>query len=299
MNLRTAILFIIPSLIWGSTWYVIKFQLGIIDPLVSVANRFLLAGIILMVFCKLKGLKLKFSPKEHLFMVLLGICLFGLNYWFVYQAETILTSGLVAIFFSLMIFSNIFLNALLLKGSIKKQVLLGAIMGIGGTLLIFKNEFLNFSWENNSIQAVVMCLTSLLFASMGNIISAFNQKQKMPVVQTNAFAMIYGSLIMYLIVLIMKKEIGIDWSLSYMMSLGYLAIFGSVIAFSAYLKLLGEIGPDRSAYVTLITPVIALIISGFLEDYQWKLSAFLGVLLLLGGNMIALKNKLKLKTKIA
>ena len=109
MTTRQYILFTIPALIWGSTWYVIKFQLGVVDPLLSVAYRFILAGIILLLFVLISGKKIKFSVKEHALMLLLGLSLFGINYWFVYKAETVLTSGLVAVIFSLIIFFNIFL----------------------------------------------------------------------------------------------------------------------------------------------------------------------------------------------
>lgn len=292
MKTRSAILFLLPTLIWGSTWYAIKFQVGTIDPLVSVSYRFILAGILLLLYSKVAGLKMTFSLRQHGLMAVLGICLFGINYWMVYEAETMLTSGLVAILFSLIIFANIFLNALLLKGSIRKEVMIGAILGLLGTALMFKDDLLTFNFANSNIKAFLICIAGVLFASFGNITSAYNQKQKLPVIQTNAFAMTYGGLMMFITVLILNKHVTFDTSAGYIISLAYLAIFGSIVAFSAYLKLLGEIGPDRSAYVALITPVIALFISTFFEGYHWKLAGIAGVLLLILGNIIALKNKL-------
>jgi len=292
MKARSAILFILPTLIWGSTWYAIKFQVGTIDPLVSVAYRFILAGLILLLYCWVAGLKLQFNARQHGLMALLGLFLFGVNYWMVYEAETILTSGLVAIMFSTIILANIFLNALLLKGPIRKEVLVGALFGISGTALMFKDDLASFSLANNNLKALLICIVGVLFASLGNITSAFNQKQKLPVVSTNAFAMTYGGIMMLLMVLALKRPIAFEYTPGYIISLSYLAIFGSIVAFSAYLKLLGEIGPDRSAYVALITPIIALIISSVQEGYEWKLAGIIGVLLLLSGNVIALKNKL-------
>ncbi|MFV0377492.1 MAG: DMT family transporter [Mangrovibacterium sp.] len=292
MKTRSALLFLIPTLIWGSTWYAIKFQVGTIDPLLSVSYRFVLAGLLLLSYCLLAGLKLTFKLREHGMMAVLGLFLFGINYWMVYEAETILTSGLVAVMFSLIILSNIFLNALLLKGLIRREVLIGAFMGIAGTALLFKDDLLSFDMDNNKLKALLICVAGFLFASLGNITSAYNQRNKLPVIQTNAFAMTYGGLMMFAIVLLLKKEIAFDLSSSYILSLVYLAIFGSIVAFSAYLKLLGEIGPDRSAYVALITPVIALLISTWFEGYEWKTAGVVGVALLLTGNVLALKNKL-------
>lgn len=291
MTTRQYILFTIPSLIWGSTWYAIKFQLGVVDPLLSVAYRFLLAGILFITFCLITGRSLKFSPREHFLIALLGLSLFGINYWFVYEAETILTSGVVAVIFSLIIFFNIFFNAILLKGKIKKDVILAAFLGVGGTVLLFKNEFNSFSLNAKDSIVFLLCLGGLITASLGNILSAYKQKKKLPVIQTNAIGMLYGGLAMFALALITGKPLVFETSVSYIVSLFYLAIFGSIIAFSTYLKLLGEIGPDRSIYIALITPAIALGISTFFEGYRWDLYAVLGILLLFSGNILALRFK--------
>lgn len=291
MSTRQFILFTIPALIWGSTWYVIKFQLGMVDPLLSVAYRFILAGIILIAFCLITGKNMKFSLREHFLITLLGLSLFGINYWFVYEAETMLTSGVVAVIFSLIIFFNIFFNAIFLKGKVKPDVIVAAVLGVGGTALLFKNELDTFSLNNKDSIVFLLCLGGLISASLGNILSAYKQKKKLPVIQTNAFGMLYGGIAMFLTVLLLGKPVVFETSTNYIISLFYLAIFGSVIAFSTYLKLLGEIGPDRSIYIALITPAIALVISTFFEGYHWDAFAVLGILLLFSGNILALRFK--------
>lgn len=291
MTARQYILFAIPSLIWGSTWYAIKFQLGKVDPLLSVSYRFLFAGIVLIAFCLLTGRKMKFNRTEHFLIFLLGLSLFGINYWFVYKAETILTSGVVAVIFSLIIFFNIFFNAILLKGKIKPDVLIAAVLGVGGTILLFKTELNTFSLNSKDSIVFLLCLGGLITASLGNILSAYKQKKRIPVIQANAFGMLYGGISMFIMVLVLNKPIVFDDSANYLISLVYLAIFGSIIAFSSYLKLLGEIGPDRSIYIALITPAIALGISTAFEGYKWDLFAIFGILLLFSGNILALRFK--------
>jgi len=289
MKLKQVIFFIIPCFIWGSTWFAIKFQLGQVDPLVSVAYRFFIAGILLLAFCGVKKLKMRYSFTGHLRMVLQGLILFGFNYWLVYLAETSMSSGVVAIIFSLSIFANIFFNYFLLKGKLRPEVLGGAVLGILGTLLIYSHEINGPDDLNFGFQALMFCLGSITLASLGNILSKFNQSRKLPVLQTNAFSMTYGSLAMMAMVPLSGKSFSFDPTLPYVISLFYLAIFGSIVAFTFYLKLVGDIGPDRAGYATLLTPVIALIISSFFENYEWTLIAAAGILLLFAGNAMALK----------
>lgn len=234
---------------------------------------------------------MKFGLHKHFLMLLLGLSLFGINYWFVYKAETMLTSGVVAVIFSLIIFFNIFFNAILLKGKIKKDVIVAAVLGIIGTALLFENELNSFSLNSEDIIVLLICLGGLISASLGNIISAYKQKKNIPVVQSNAFAMLYGGFSMFLAVLVIGIPVTFDFSISYSLSLMYLAIFGSIVAFSAYLKLLGEIGPDRSIYIALITPAIAMVISTIFEDYHWNIFAFVGIAFLFAGNYLVLRFK--------
>jgi drug/metabolite transporter (DMT)-like permease len=207
------------------------------------------------------------------------------------MAERHLTSGLVAVIFSGLIFMNIFLNALILRAPVRKNVILGGIIGILGVALIFKDELTVFDFSDQNFIAFLMAIGSVTLASTGNILSAYNQKQKVPVVQTNAFGMLYGAIIVISIAVLSGKSFSIDLNFSYLASLGYLAVFGSVIAFTTYLNLLGKIGPDKSGYISLVMPVIALFISTILEGYQWTFYGFIGLLMILSGIYLALNKK--------
>jgi len=287
--MKDIILFSIPTLIWGSTWLAITFQLGVVDPLVSVFYRFLLAAIILFVYCILIKMNLKYSAKQHLFMALQGTFLFGINYWLVYMAEVHLKSGLVAVVFSTIIFLNIFNGLIFLKSKVRLNVLASALIGFVGIVFVFKDEILNFNFSNDKSLGLLLAFLSVITASLGNITSAYNQRNKLPVVQTNAYGMLYGSLLMLLLVFIIGTPISFDVSFKYIGSLIYLAVFGSIIAFWSYLTLLGKIGADKSAYVMLVFPIIALLLSTFFEEYTWSLFALLGVVLITSGNFLMLK----------
>ncbi|MCB0495183.1 MAG: EamA family transporter [Cyclobacteriaceae bacterium] len=284
-------LFLIPAVIWGSTWFAITFQLGSVDPLVSVSYRFLLGGVILLLYARLRKLPLKFTVEQHLRSVQQGFLLFGINYWLVYLAEQTLASGLVAVAFSTLIFFNIGFGSIFMKARITAPVIIGAILGLLGTVLIYKTEFKNFKNSPEYILALLFAIGSIISASLGNITSAMNQRRAMPVVQTTAFGMLYGSVIMALIALALGKHFTIETSTAYLLSLAYLSVFGSVIAFTAYLTLIGRIGAGKAAYAIVIVPVIAISISVVYEGYQLDGFAIAGILMLVVGNIIAMLKK--------
>ena len=289
MQFKNLSLFIAAALIWGSTWLAIKFQLGVVDPLVSIFYRFLLAAIIIFVYLWISRNNLKFNLKQHLFMALQGFLLFGINYWLVYLAELHIASGLVAIMFSTIVFLNIFFGALFIKSKIRPIVVLGAVIGFIGITFVFKAEIVFFNLSSQNSVALLIALMGSIAASLGNITSAYNQMKKIPVIQSNAFGMLYGSLFMLIIALILNKPFDFDPSLSYIFSLAYLALFGSVIAFSCYLTLLGKIGADRAGYITLVIPIIAIILSSIFESLQIDLYMFIGIFLISFGIVLVLK----------
>jgi len=284
-------LFIIPAFIWGSTWYVIKFQLGTVDPLVSVVYRYSLAGVIMLLFCLLTKAKLKFNKRDHIFMALQGLFLFGVNYWAVYEAEVYITSGMMAVAFSCIVFANSFFGRIFLKTPINPNIIFGAILALAGTALIFSAELMSFEFSSNVIFGMTIAMISVVLASLGQIVSARNSKEGIPVVQANTFGMLYGAVLMAILALVLDRPFTIDLSTSYLSSLLYLSLLGSVVAFATYLSLISKIGADKAAYSLVIIPVISIIISSILENYQMTIWAAIGIGLILIGNVTALKNK--------
>lgn len=281
----------ITILIWGSTWLGIKFQLGTVDPALSVAYRFALAALILFVWCLVRRLPMRFSRGEHFYIAMQGIFLFGVNYLLFYLAELQITSGLAAVVFSTIVVMNLINGRLFLGTPVELKVLLGGALGMVGLVLLFWPEMAAVNFSGPVIVGVLLSFAATYLASLGNIISARNQRQQLPVVQTNAFGMAYGSLCMALLVIISGTPLTIDLSAPYLLSLAYLALFGSVIAFGCYLSLVGRIGPGRAAYATMLFPVVALALSTIWEDYHWSQPAVCGIVLILCGNYLALARK--------
>lgn len=230
-------------------------------------------------------------------MALQGITNFAVNYWLFYKAQQVITSGLASIIFSLLVFMNLFNAAIFLKAPVKKTVFLGAISGLIGMILLFQPEFARIEMSSRFLLMIGFSFTGTFIFSLGNIISAYIQKKGMPVVQSTTFAMFYGTLFMTMLALVNNKPFLFDTSISYIGGLGYTIIFGSVIAFLCYLTLIGEIGAGRTAYIMLLTPVVAMSLSTLFEGYQWSFLGILGMFLILFGNYIALKKPKNLISK--
>jgi len=278
-------------MIWGSSWLAIKFQLDSVDPMASVAYRFLLASLISWFFCFFSGRLMAFSLIDHFFMFLQGVFLFALNYWLFYLSELTLTSGLAAVIFSTIVVMNMVNGIIFLQNRLEHRVLFGAFLGCVGIVFVFWKELNDFDTDGENIKAVFFAILATYLASLGNIASARNQRAGIPVLQSNTFGMTYGTLFMFLVCIATGKELSFELTLPYIGSLLFLSVFASIIAFWTYLTLLGRVGVERAAYATLLFPIVALWISTFAEGYKWSLFASIGVFLILVGNLIILKGK--------
>lgn len=281
-------LFLTATLIWGSTWLAIKFQLGEVPALVSVVYRFVIASAILFGFMAFKRLSFRFSAKQHAQMALLGCFLFGLNYWAIYHAETLITSALAAVVSTSIVYFNVFFGRLIFKIPLKVPVIIGGGFGMLGVIMIFLPE-INIAQQQDVLFGAGLSLLGCLMASMGNLIAGESYKDGIPVVQANAFGMGYAAILITLVCLIQSLPFTIEPTVSYLGSLFYLALFGSVLAFGAYLTLVKQIGADKASYVVLMYPAVALALSVWFEGYHWGWSATLGLALIVFGKLVAME----------
>jgi drug/metabolite transporter (DMT)-like permease len=289
--MNNLVLYAAAVLIWGSTWRVITFQLGRVPPEVSVAYRFALAGVLLLIWCRLRGLRMRFSAREHLLMALQGMLLFGLNYVCIYLAEGRISSGLVAVLFSLITFFNIAGTRIFFGTPVKWMTLFSAVLGVVGVTLIFLPELREPGFGGSVPMGVFFAVLGTMSASFGNLLAARNQRNGLPVVQLNTFGMLYGALLVTAYALAIGRPFGFDGSLVYLASLGYLSLFGSILAFGAYLTLVGRIGADRAGYTGATIPIVAVLLSVVFEGLRLQAVAVLGIALCLAGNVLVLRGR--------
>ncbi|GAC16276.1 DMT family transporter [Aliiglaciecola lipolytica] len=281
-------LFVTCTLIWGSTWIAITFQLDEVDPVLSVAYRFTIAAIILGCVCWFKRLPLKLPMHIHIKMAAVGLSLYTLDYSFLYESQRYLVSAVVALMSSCIIYINVIMRRLFLKKPIRMEVVLGATFGLLGMALIFVPQFENEQTHLFLSLGITLACISFVCAALGNVISERILDHGTPVIQMNFWAMTYALFFLYGFAFLNGAEFVLPSSSDYYVSLLFLAVFGSVLAFGAYMKLVQQIGSDKAAYVVLMYPLVALFLSTLFEGYQWHLQALIGVAVVLFGNAVAM-----------
>jgi drug/metabolite transporter (DMT)-like permease len=287
------ILFGITLFCWSPTWYVIKFQLGYVDPLVSVFYRFFIASILIFIYLLIKKKNLKFSLNYHLWFLFFGICLYSLNYVFFYLSNTYLISAFPAIVFSTVVIMNILGEAFYFKKKPSLKTLIGATIGMIGIIVIFNDEIFNFSLSNVTHVGLFLALLGTFSASTGNMVHQRNLNNNFPLIETIAYAMLYGSFVTFLITQIKGAELLFEYSFNYIASLLYLSIIGSIFAFIFYLKLLEKVGAGRAGYVGVVMPVLALLISTVFENLEWQIDLIVGLPILIIGAVLVINQKIK------
>lgn len=280
-------------LIWGSTWIAITFQLGVVPEAVSLVWRFFLASLCLFAYAFLRRKPVLLPWREHGFIAVQGVALFGVNYLLVYFATARVTSGLVAVMFSTIVFWNLINERLFFRTPFEPRVILAAVLGLGGIVMIFLPEVQSLSLNGPTVQGVLLAMGGTWLASLGNMAAVRNTRQGLPLVRLNAWGMLYGSMALAAVAALRGQPFIVEWTPAYLLSLAYLALFGSAAAFGCYLMLMHRIGSARAAYAAVMFPVVALLLSTLFEGYQWRTISVLGVALVLGGNALALTGKRK------
>ncbi len=291
MRMNNSTLYALTVLIWGSTFFAIEFQLGEVAPEVSVVYRYSAASCLLFCWSRFRGLPLRFAARHHASFMLLGLLLFGLNYILTYYSQIYITSALAAIAFSSMLWMNIINSRIFFGVKTGRGVLFGALLGAIGMYLLFAPQISELSFGDTVFFGSCLAILGALTASLGNMVSQAIQKTDIPVVQSNAWGMFYGALFMGAVAYVNGREFTFEWSAAYVGSLAYLAVFGSIVAFGAYLTLLGRIGAHKAGYAMVMFPVVALLLSTLFEGLEITMTTVVGALLVLAGNVFVLRTR--------
>ena len=288
-TLAVLIPFAVVTLIWSSTWIVIRGQLGVVPPSWSVTYRFLVAAAALAAWAAVKRETFRLDPWGLLFATALGVFQFALNFNFVYRAEGFITSGVVAVVFALLLVPNAILSRVFLGQRMGWQLLAGSAVAVGGVSLLFLHEIrADPHGPARALTGIGFTLAGVLSASCANVMQATSTAKRYPMLATTATAMLLGALIDAGYAWVTTGPPVFDPRASYVAGILYLGVFASAVAFPLYFGVLRTIGPAKAAYSSVIVPVIAMLLSTVFEGYRWTVLTAFGAALAGVGLVIAL-----------
>jgi drug/metabolite transporter (DMT)-like permease len=295
LNWRVIVPFILTGTIWGSTWFVITGQIDGVPAAWSVFYRFALATPALFLVAFLMKRRLRLTRPEHKLAVLVGVFQFSGNFLFVYHAELYVTSGIVAMMFGLLMVPNALFGRLFLGERVQSGFAMGSAVAIVGVLLLLVHE-----WRANPDAGVVggnvvlgigLAFLGIVAASVANVIQANPTGRAVPMVSLLAWAMLYGTLFDLGFALLTAGPPPIPTSPNYWAGIVYLALIGSVVTFPLHYNLVREIGAGRTAYNSILTISVAMLISTLFEGYVWTWLTASGMVLAVAGMVLALRAK--------
>lgn len=286
---RNIAAFVLISLIWGSTWLVIRDQISAVPPQWSIAYRFVVAAIGMFALAAFKRESLAVPRDSMRWVILLALTQFVLNFTFVYRAEHYITSGLVAVVFALLIVPNTLLGRIFLGQKITRPFVMGSAIACFGIGILFYHEYRAMPASLSDIMwGVGLSCLGLLSASGANIIQATEGAKRIPILTLLAWAMAMGALINGAIAWVFYGAPQFDMRPSYGFGIAYLGLIGSVATFPLYYGLIRDIGAGKAAYSGVIVPLVAMALSTMFEGYVWSALSILGAGLTLAGMVVAM-----------
>lgn len=281
------LLYALTVLIWGTTWIAIKWQLGVVPAPVSIAWRFGIAA--LLMFALLRLMRRPVWPPRDAWRYLAaqGLALFCLNFLCFYYAENIVPSGLVAVVFSTAPLLNSVNGRLFMSRPLQPTAVGGAVLGLIGIVCLFVQQMAGHIGDHTAWLGLAVAFLGTQCFSVGNLLSSRMQSMGLHPLVTNGWAMLIGTAVLLAGSALAGLPFTIELDARYLGALGWLAVAGSVVGFTAYLMLVGRIGPERAAYCTVLFPIVALAISTVFEGYRWTWLTVLGLLLVVSGNLVA------------
>jgi drug/metabolite transporter (DMT)-like permease len=273
---------------WGASWIAIPAQLGVVAPEVSVFYRFALSAAIMFAWMLASGRPMRFPWRTHLRFAALGVLTFSSNFAVFYYAGFGIVSGLLAVVFATATVWNLLFSRLIFGDPISGRAVLAAAIGLLGLVLVFSPELARQRFDLTAGLSLLAALTGTAFFSLGNMVSRANQGRGLPVLPANAWGMLYGALWLLLVIAVLGRPLVWDPRPLYAGALMFHVLASTILAFAAYMTLLGRIGAQRAGYATVMFPVIALVISAVFEGYRFTPLAGLGVALVLTGNLLVL-----------
>ncbi len=274
--------------LWSTGWIGIKLQVGDVPIWQSVFYRFAIAAVVMFAWVIVSRRRLVFPAALHLRFVAMGALMFSTNFALFYYAAQFVTSGLLAVVFSLVTVFNPINAALFLGQRTTPKAFIGALIGITGIALIYWPEVSRPETGAAAFYGLAAAVGGTLCFSLGNIVAFRVHEKGLPVISTNAWGMLYGATMLGLLVAVIGEPLKFEATMFYAGILVTLGTVTTVLPMATFLTLVRRIGPGRAGYATVMFPIGALAISWLFEGYEWTVVALVGLALALAGNVFVL-----------
>jgi drug/metabolite transporter (DMT)-like permease len=269
-------------LIWGSTYLAIKFALESFPPFYQMGSRFLVAGLVLIVWLKLRGRALP-TLVEWRNAAIIGTLLLVSGMGFTAYSEQTVASGLIVAYIAII---PIIVTVMNLPFGVKptRLELIGMLVGLAGVVMLVQGEA--FTASPAGLVAITIACVSW---SLGSVLSQ-RRFPLAPGAMGFASEMLCGSVLLLLIAAAVGEVP--EWPPQPLAAWSwiYLIVFGSLLAFNAYMVLLGRVSAALASSYTFVNPVIALALGIWLggevvSAFEWAAAAVItaGVVLLVLG----------------
>lgn len=286
---RILLPFALVTLIWGSTWLVIRDQVGSVPPGWSVTWRFVLAGVAMGALAAAKRQSLRLTRDALPLIAAMGVFQFSANFQFVYAAEQHLTSGIVAVLFAFLMVPNAVFARAFLGQPVSRGFIWGSVVALGGIALLLLHEYRIAPPEGQVLFGVLLTVGGILGASIANVLQAGERARRQPMLALLAWSMLFGAAFNAALSWLLYGPPQFEPRWGYAAGIAYLALLGSVVTFPLYFRLIRELGPGRAAYNSVLVPIIAMLLSTLFEGYRWSVLAVAGAVVALAGLAIALR----------
>jgi drug/metabolite transporter (DMT)-like permease len=286
---RILLPFTLVTLIWGSTWLVIRDQVGSVPPGWSVTWRFVVAGVAMAGLALANRQTLRLGREAWPLIAAMGVFQFSANFQFVYRAEQHLTSGIVAVMFAFLMVPNALLARAFIGQPVSRGFLAGSAVALSGVALLLLHEYRLAPLDGKVIAGVLLTIGGIMGASIANVIQASEAAHRQPMLPLLAWSMLFGAAFDAVLSWFLYGPPQFEPRWGYVGGIAYLALMGSVVTFPLYFRLVRELGPGRAAYNSVLVPIIAMLLSTLFESYRWSLLAVAGSAIALLGLVIALR----------
>jgi len=289
--------FALVTLIWSSTWIVIRDQIGSVPASWSVCYRFALAGVAMAIFARMRRVPLSLGAAGFAFAAAVGVTQFVMNFNFVYRAEHFLTSGVVAAIYAMLLIPNSVLAFIFFRQPVSRAFIGGSAVAVAGIVMLLLHEYHAATDRTAAVPPAMVLLgaafsiAGLLSASASNVMQGSQIARRLPMVAVLAWAMLIGAAVDAAFAWATVGPPVFDPRPGFLLGVAWLGIAGSVVTFPLYYTLIQRMGAGRAAYINVLVPVIAMLISTLMEGYRWSPLAAAGALLAVAGMAVALRAK--------